>query len=128
MGGQRSRLYRVSGLVDGFMTPERKAEVNRRLAEFEGYENVEGQEEGPPVQLRPKRVVKELPYYTTDLNALARLEGKLPPHGWEIYSDQVVDLIMESGHLYRVEGPEAEARAEAIYQYLQVKDGASPQP
>ena len=67
----------------------------------------------PPKQYQPD--------YTTDLNALVRLEGKLPPHGW----DSKVDNLWEMwGADFEYMGggcapTEAEARAEAICQYLE---------
>ena len=86
------------------MIPERRAEVNRLLAEF------------------------EFPDYCADLNALARLEAKLPPHGWTLSlsngSKSVfvrLDVLGEEFKplLQGFESTEAEARAEAVARYLE---------
>ena len=103
------------------MTEERKAEVNRRLAEFEDQRDIlEGKNFG---------VALGLPDYTADLNALARLEGRLPPHKWILLGAgatyATLDVEGNGVHVFRsanAEPTEPEARAEAICRYLESRD------
>lgn len=105
------------------MTPERRAEINRRLAQLD-YADDPGMLDKlaawPEVELIDR---------TRDLNALALLEGKLPDHGWIIscHDDAVWVCLSfkyrEEGHfLSPLSGTEAEARAEAIFLYLTSRD------
>jgi len=103
------------------MTSKRKAEVNRLLAEFE-FPNRLGGHLDPEFEVCQMR-------YCEDLNALARLEAKLPAHSWRIawfakvyaaqlllHDHKVTDPLFESES--RNQPTEAEARADAIAQYL----------
>ena len=124
------------------MTDERKAEVNRRLAEYEG---VELWDTHSTTRLGGEVVAQsgwgKYPDYTADLNALARLEAKLPHHWWTMEKgDYTGGFCMVEMKIVHATNPsffggggdtEAEARAEAICQYLesiQVKDADHPQP
>ena len=79
--------------------------------------------------MRP-RPERPYPDYTTDLNALARLEGKLPPHSWSMGQAPDDDgwavslYVLDSFGMFhsQCEATEAEARAEAICQYLEAND------
>ena len=121
------------------MTLERKAEVNRRLAEFEGYADIdwagdldiEGGEylagDDPSLLGRVR-----MPDYIADLNALARLEAKLPTHWWKTYYEQTPDNKLFNVQVFlaspgqasieAIESTEAEARAECIAQYLESRE------
>ena len=126
------------------MTDERKAEVNRLLAEFEWP----GECKFKPVYLNPPQDNPDARRcqhgflnrhrdadYCAELNALARLETKLPPHRMRVdYEGSTVSVVMqalittESQFLIMVNGDnpdghdntltEAEARAEALALYL----------
>ena len=129
------------------MSPERRAEVNRGLAEFDGtWLTVACSciQDGPWLHTHKRQPSN----YTTDLNALSLLEAKLPPHGWNIWPvltstvpprprlTVVLDFNLD-GHsgdpLVRVPDwvgradSEAEARAECICQYLESRDVVHPQ-
>jgi len=121
------------------MTPERKAEVNRLLAELDGWSfcRTGPGDDGFWQKCSDSSIGKcyNLPDYTADLNALARLEKNLPRHWWQI--DLTGDLpdIQASLHIrfslsFFEFGPtEAEARAEAIAKYLKwSKDQTRVQP
>jgi hypothetical protein len=104
------------------MSPERKAEVNRRLAEFEGFEGI--------LDDSPLLAFMGGNDYTADLNALTRLAAKLPAHAWAINyrlrrgedGRVLADLWIREPDLPSASilaNTEAEARAEAICQYLE---------
>jgi hypothetical protein len=93
------------------MDEKRKAEVNRRLHHFLEVEKC-GMDFGED--------------FTADLNALGRVEAKLPqPLGWEIHKAKAgvaVLLIAATDHQSRFtseSATEAEARADAICRYLE---------
>lgn len=115
------------------MTSERRAEVNRRLAEFENgaqdptrcpicfWPLAESADKGcvpGNCSMRP-RPIHQRPDYTRDLNALSRLEGRLPWHEWHLYPGHAemwgtADMLGDG-----FEPTEAEARAEVICQWLE---------
>lgn len=108
------------------MTNGRKTQVNRLLAEFEGFRFSQGYCVSAVEGCEGFVGAKGGPSYTSDLNALARLESKLPQHGWIITHDKNGVLMVKAtiyGEWFEPGKPdtEAEARAECIAQYLESK-------
>lgn len=95
------------------MTPERKAEINRRLAEF--YEKA-----------TDYHAIAITVDFTESLDALARLETKLPPHRWMLMrrldGANAATLVWANEQFLDGYGTtEAEARAEAICHHLELE-------
>ena len=108
------------------MTAKRKEKINKLLGQFEGWKQSPRGGWIPPGGLkRPGSFCQEMPDYTADLNALARLEAKLPIDlEWEIVRDNsgyFANLRVEFKPVIwsDEQDTEAEARAEAIAQYLE---------
>ena len=114
------------------MTNERKAEVNRILAEFEdsdpcicGHPSEDHYDSVCCVVADCSgRCPAEIDY-AAETNALARIEAKLPPHETRIYYyDDAVTVSMRfplgstNWHESPLKRTEAEARCEAVVQYL----------
>jgi hypothetical protein len=102
------------------MTPKRKADMNRLLRQFDmvaNHANCPSCKEYTHFPL--------IPDYTADLNVLALLEAKLPPHRIEITkfsgdnSYHILYRWSDGSWTKALYGAEAEARAEAIAQYLE---------
>lgn len=111
---------------DSGMTLERKAEINRRLAEFEGWyrDGKFWRYQGNDTLVATHPLAID---YTESLDRLVRLEGKLPPHHWSsVGAGHVWGMWSVDDGGFMGEGceeTEAEARAEAIMQYLEKTDG-----
>ena len=99
------------------MDDNRRAEVNRMLAEFEF-----------PDAIEDSRMLSclEANDYCGNLSAISRLEMQLPLHDWHIYYHDAAGFVGVTLHwLKKVsndvtvgEPTEAECRAEAIARYL----------
>lgn len=119
------------------MTDERRAEVNKRLAQWEDRDFDRAVDEAADnlfVTTAEAEAAKvKYTYrgadYTTDLNALLRLETKLPRHQWTIWygyeleGDVSLQLIIRGVTIDALSlSTETQARAEAIYRYLTSQD------